>query len=66
MYALAVAAASACGEVNRKPFWEPLSSTRDTSTTSTKSYDATIIQPIKQVSTNVLWKVMDVRIIDGA
>jgi NADH-quinone oxidoreductase subunit L len=29
-------------------------------------YDALIVQPIKRLSTSVLWKTIDVRIIDGA
>ena len=29
-------------------------------------YDAVVVQPIKQGSTNVLWKVIDVHVIDGA
>jgi NADH-quinone oxidoreductase subunit L len=29
-------------------------------------YDAAVVQPIKVGSTNVLWKFIDVRIIDGA
>jgi NADH-quinone oxidoreductase subunit L len=29
-------------------------------------YDAAVVQPIKQGSTNVLWKIVDVHIIDGA
>jgi NADH-quinone oxidoreductase subunit L len=31
-----------------------------------EAYDVAIVEPIKALSTNVLWKIIDVRIIDGA
>ncbi|HEY1909598.1 MAG TPA: NADH-quinone oxidoreductase subunit L, partial [Vicinamibacterales bacterium] len=31
-----------------------------------EAYDATVVQPIKIVSQEVLWKIIDVRVIDGA
>ena len=31
-----------------------------------EAYDATVVQPIKIVSQEVLWKIVDVRVIDGA
>jgi NADH-quinone oxidoreductase subunit L len=49
----------------RKPLWEPPRLLEEKYYVD-ELYDATIVQPIKQGSTNVLWKVIDVHIIDGA
>jgi NADH-quinone oxidoreductase subunit L len=50
---------------NRKPLWQPPRLLEQKYRVD-EVYDATVVQPIKQVSTNVLWKVIDVRLIDGA
>lgn len=50
---------------NRKPLWEPPSLLEHKYYVD-EVYDATVIQPIKVGSINVLWKFIDVRIIDGA
>lgn len=50
---------------NRKPLWEPPRLLEEKYYVD-ELYDATVVQPIKQGSTNVLWKVIDVHIIDGA
>jgi NADH-quinone oxidoreductase subunit L len=50
---------------NKNPLWEPPKLLEDKYRVD-EAYDATIIQPIKQGSTNILWKIVDVRIIDGA
>ncbi len=50
---------------NRKPLWEPPSLLEHKYYVD-EVYDATVIQPIKVGSINVLWKIIDVRIIDGA
>jgi NADH-quinone oxidoreductase subunit L len=49
----------------RKPLWEPPRLLEEKYYVD-ELYDATVVQPIKQGSTNVLWKVIDVHIIDGA
>ena len=49
----------------RKPLWGPPRLLEEKYYVD-ELYDATVVQPIKQVSTNVLWKVIDVHIIDGA
>jgi NADH-quinone oxidoreductase subunit L len=50
---------------NRKPLWEPPSLLEHKYYVD-EVYDAAVVQPIKQGSINVLWKIIDVRIIDGA
>jgi NADH-quinone oxidoreductase subunit L len=50
---------------NRKPLWEPPRLLEEKYYVD-EVYDAAIVQPIKQGSTNVLWKIVDVHIIDGA
>jgi NADH-quinone oxidoreductase subunit L len=50
---------------NRRPLWEPPSLLEHKYYVD-ELYDATVIQPIKAGSMNVLWKFIDVRIIDGA
>ncbi|MEK6407078.1 MAG: NADH-quinone oxidoreductase subunit L [Acidobacteriota bacterium] len=50
---------------NRKPLWEPPRLLEHKYYVD-EVYDATVIQPIKAGSINVLWKFIDVRIIDGA
>jgi NADH-quinone oxidoreductase subunit L len=50
---------------NRKPLWEPPRLLEEKYYVD-EFYDAAVIQPIKQGSTNVLWKIVDVHIIDGA
>jgi NADH-quinone oxidoreductase subunit L len=49
----------------RKPLWEPPSLLEQKYYVD-ELYDATVIQPIKAGSISVLWKFIDVRIIDGA
>jgi NADH-quinone oxidoreductase subunit L len=49
----------------RKPLWEPPRLLEQKYYVD-ELYDATVVQPVKQGSTNVLWKVIDVHIIDGA
>ena len=49
----------------RNPLWEPPSLLEHKYYVD-EVYDASVIQPIKVGSTNVLWKFIDVRIIDGA
>ncbi|HXI91189.1 MAG TPA: NADH-quinone oxidoreductase subunit L [Blastocatellia bacterium] len=49
----------------RKPLWEPPSLLEHKYYVD-EVYDAAVVQPIKQGSINVLWKFIDVRIIDGA
>ncbi len=53
------------GWFNRNPLWQPPKLLEDKYRVD-EAYDAAIIQPIKQGSTSVLWKFVDVRIIDGA
>jgi NADH-quinone oxidoreductase subunit L len=50
---------------SRKPLWEPPRLLEEKYYVD-ELYDATIVQPIRQGSTNVLWKIIDVHIIDGA
>ena len=49
----------------RNPLWKPPQLLEDKYYVD-EVYDATVVQPIKVGSTNVLWKFIDVRIIDGA
>jgi NADH-quinone oxidoreductase subunit L len=49
----------------RKPLWEPPKLLEQKYYVD-ELYDATVVQPIKQGSTNVLWKIIDVHLIDGA
>src|SRR5712692_6299688 len=49
----------------RKPLWEPPRLLEEKYYVD-EVYDAAVVQPIKQGSTNVLWKIVDVHIIDGA
>ncbi|HSE38112.1 MAG TPA: NADH-quinone oxidoreductase subunit L [Blastocatellia bacterium] len=49
----------------RKPLWEPPGLLEQKYYVD-ELYDATVIQPIKVGSINLLWKFIDVRIIDGA
>jgi NADH-quinone oxidoreductase subunit L len=53
------------GWFNKNPLWEPPKLLEDKYRVD-EAYDAAIIQPIKQGSTNILWKIVDVKIIDGA
>jgi NADH-quinone oxidoreductase subunit L len=50
---------------NRKPLWQPPKLLEQKYYVD-EIYDAAVVQPIKQGSTNVLWKIVDVHIIDGA
>ncbi len=50
---------------NRTPLWEPPSLLEHKYYVD-EAYDAAVVQPIKVGSINVLWKIIDVRIIDGA
>lgn len=50
---------------NRKPLWEPPRLLEEKYYVD-EVYDAAIVQPIKQGSINVLWKFIDVHVIDGA
>ncbi len=50
---------------NRKPLWEPPRLLEEKYYVD-EVYNAAVVQPIKQGSTNVLWKIVDVHIIDGA
>jgi NADH-quinone oxidoreductase subunit L len=50
---------------NRKPLWEPPRLLEQKYYVD-EVYDAAIVQPIKQGSISVLWKIIDVHIIDGA
>ncbi|MCI0486014.1 MAG: NADH-quinone oxidoreductase subunit L [Blastocatellia bacterium] len=49
----------------RRPLWQPPRLLEGKYYVD-EAYDAAIIQPIKTVSTRVLWKIIDVTIIDGA
>jgi NADH-quinone oxidoreductase subunit L len=49
----------------RKPLWEPPRLLEEKYYVD-EAYDAVVIQPIKVGSTNVLWRIIDVYIIDGA
>jgi NADH-quinone oxidoreductase subunit L len=48
----------------KNPLWQPPKLLEDKYRVD-EAYDAAIIQPIKKGSTNVLWKFVDVKIIDG-
>ncbi|HVG18263.1 MAG TPA: NADH-quinone oxidoreductase subunit L [Blastocatellia bacterium] len=50
---------------NRKPLWQPPRLLEGKYYVD-EAYDAAVVQPIKVGSTSVLWKVIDVGIIDGA
>lgn len=50
---------------NRKPLWEPPSLLEHKYYVD-EAYDAAIVEPIKQSSITILWKFIDVQIIDGA
>ena len=50
---------------NRKPLWQPPRLLEEKYHVD-EVYDAAIVQPIKTGSTRVLWKFIDVGIIDGA
>jgi len=49
----------------RRPLWEPPSLLEHKYYVD-EAYDTAVVQPIKVGSTSVLWKIIDVRIIDGA
>ncbi len=49
----------------RKPLWQPPTLLENKYYVD-EAYDATIIAPVKAASTNLLWKVIDVGVIDGA
>lgn len=49
----------------RQPLWKPPSLLEQKYYVD-EAYDAAVVQPIKQASRGVLWKFIDVRIIDGA
>ena len=49
----------------RKPLWKPPQLLENKYYVD-EVYDAAVVQPIKQASRGVLWKFIDVRIIDGA
>jgi NADH-quinone oxidoreductase subunit L len=49
---------------NRQPLWEAPRIIQEKYKVD-EAYDAAVVEPIKVLSTNVLWKVIDVRIIDG-
>ena len=49
----------------RKPLWQPPRLLEQKYNVD-EAYDAAIVEPIKQGSTALLWKIIDVRIIDGA
>ena len=50
---------------NRKPLWEPPRLLEEKYYVD-EAYDAAIVNPVKVGSTRLLWKIIDVRIIDGA
>ena len=50
---------------SRKPLWQP-PRVLENKYYVDEAYDAAVVQPIKVGSTNVLWKFIDQRIIDGA
>ncbi|HEX8091891.1 MAG TPA: NADH-quinone oxidoreductase subunit L, partial [Blastocatellia bacterium] len=50
---------------NRNPMWEPPRLLEEKYYVD-EAYDAALVQPIKVGSTNILWKIIDVGIIDGA
>ena len=49
----------------RNPLWEPPRLLEEKYYVD-EAYDAAIVNPVKVGSTNLLWKIIDVRIIDGA
>ena len=49
----------------RKPLWQPPQLLEDKYRVD-EAYDAAIVEPIKVGSSSVLWKIIDVEIIDGA
>ncbi|HET9529688.1 MAG TPA: NADH-quinone oxidoreductase subunit L [Blastocatellia bacterium] len=49
----------------KKPLWQPPRLLEEKYRVD-EAYDAAVVQPIKVGSTNLLWKIIDVRIIDGA
>jgi NADH-quinone oxidoreductase subunit L len=49
---------------NKNPLWQPPQLLEEKYRVD-ELYDATIIQPVKKGSTSVLWKFIDVKIIDG-
>jgi NADH-quinone oxidoreductase subunit L len=49
----------------KKPLWEPPRLLEEKYRVD-EAYDALVIQPVKVGSTSLLWKIVDVRIIDGA
>ena len=49
----------------RKPLWQPPRLLEQKYKVD-EMYDAAIVDPIKEASTSLLWKIVDVRIIDGA
>jgi NADH-quinone oxidoreductase subunit L len=50
---------------NRRPLWEPPRLLEEKYHVD-EAYNAAVVQPIKVGSTNILWKIIDVGIIDGA
>ncbi len=50
---------------NRKPLWQPPRLLEEKYYVD-EAYDAVVVRPIKVGSTNILWKIIDVRLIDGA
>jgi NADH-quinone oxidoreductase subunit L len=50
---------------NRNPLWEPPGLLEGKYYVD-EAYDAAVVRPIKVGSTNILWKIIDVGIIDGA
>jgi NADH-quinone oxidoreductase subunit L len=50
---------------NRKPLWEPPKLLEDKYYVD-EVYDATVVEPVKVGSTKLLWRIIDVKIIDGA
>jgi NADH-quinone oxidoreductase subunit L len=49
----------------RKPLWQP-PRLLEQKYRIDEAYDAAVVEPLKQGSTSLLWKIIDVRIIDGA
>ena len=49
----------------REPLWAPPKLLEEKYRVD-EAYDATVVQPIKSLSTGLLWKIVDVRVIDGA
>jgi NADH-quinone oxidoreductase subunit L len=50
---------------SRKPLWQPPRLLEEKYHVD-EAYDAAIVEPIKQGSSSLLWKIIDIRIIDGA